>query len=72
MDGDNTGELDLGTEFYLSLMELSDSSETHEDDTVEQLIHALNVTTTLQTLEIDFDDYEPTPEHNRRFIDPLC
>ena len=40
--------------------------------TVEQYITALKATKTLKYLKINFDGYEPTPEHHRRVIEPLC
>ena len=39
---------------------------------IEQYITSLQASTTVTSLWVDFRDYEPTPENNRRFIEPLC
>ena len=40
--------------------------------TIDQLIAALEATTTSTRLNVDFEDYESTPENIRRAIEPLC
>ena len=62
--------LDLGTEFKLHLGWWAPHN--HADFTVEQFIASLKATTTLTTLDVNFKNYEPTPENNRRFFEPLC
>ena len=62
--------LDLGSRFTVYLNELCQGTARH---TIDQVMAALEVTTSLRELYlVNFSSYEPTPEHNRRFIDPLC
>ena len=66
----NNEPLDLGRDYhYIDLNSLSVNRERY---TVDQLIAALQVTTTLTTISIQFGYYQPTPKHNRRVIEPLC
>ena len=66
----NIGSLVLVNQFYLHLSRLS----TKEGGrfTIKQLIAALETTTTLTRFGVCFDDYEATPENNRKVIEPLC
>ena len=60
---------DVGRHCRLSLGHLALNMEEY---TIDQFIAALPATPTLPTLFIMFNVYEPTPENNRRVVDPIC
>ena len=63
--------LDLGTQFGVSILELASDEASY---TVQQLISALNATTTLTTLTVDsapFVDQLPPLSHSG-VVEPLC
>ena len=75
------GLVDLGADFTVKLFDLQVRANTQFEDswtdnrrdwcTIEQLIAALPGTTTLTELRVEFEDYSPTPENNRRIVEPL-
>ena len=65
----NNEPIDLGAEFHVYLDNLSINIERF---TIEQFIASLEATTTLMHLTICFCNYKPTPDNNRRVIEPLC
>ena len=69
---DRTGALNFGTHFCIDLASLSRHATEY---TIQQLLPALNATTTLRCLSISFGvagEYDPTPLNNRLFVEPLC
>ena len=65
--------LHLGYVFQLHLDQFGNPETRPADYTIAQFVAALHVSTTLQQLEIvNFVRYWPTPENNRRVLEPLC
>ena len=63
-------ELDFGTLFEIDFHSLWKRESSY---TVQQLITALNGTTTLTELSVNFENFEPMDGNNQRaIVDPLC
>ena len=70
MSTEQNEPLALGTDFSIDLRALSNNRSRY---TVDQLITALEATTTLTDLRVAFDiSFNPTAENNRRIFTPLC
>ena len=69
MSESNNEPLALGTKFSIDLEALSNNKS---PSTVDQLITALESSSTLAELAFDFSRFKPTTEDNRRIVAPLC
>ena len=70
MSEDENEPLALGTEFWINLDALSKNESGY---TVDQFMTALDATTTLTDLRVEFGcSFEPTADNNRRIVAPLC
>ena len=61
--------VDFNTKFTINLHTMSHNEEWF---TVEQAITALEATTTLTDLNIDFLHHKPTDQTYREIVEPLC